>query len=94
MLQLILALLFIAMIVTPALVAAVSGKKEFEPEADENSRGNLAARRATQAAAPSETLRATQPARRERKAETATTRTQAFEAATLPMHGTLGMAGR
>jgi hypothetical protein len=69
MFQLILALTFIGMILTPAVVAAFSGKKEFEAETEETP--------------------AAQPVRREVK-----TARVAFEAATLPMRGTLGMAGR
>jgi hypothetical protein len=77
MFQLILALTFIGMILTPAVVAAFSGKKESEVQSDE-----MEAAEAVQIA---------QPARRGRKSPPARA---AFEAATLPMHGTLGMAGR
>jgi hypothetical protein len=80
MFQLILALTFIGMILTPAVVAAFSGKKEFEAETEETA----------------EAVRAAQPARRQaqpagREAQPARV---VFEAATLPMRGTLGMAGR
>jgi hypothetical protein len=73
MFQLILALTFIGMILTPAVVAAFSGKKEFEAETEETA----------------EAVRAAQPAGREAQPARVV-----FEAATLPMRGTLGMAGR
>jgi hypothetical protein len=57
MFQLILALTFLGMILTPAIVAARSGKKEFDPETEET--------------APEVTAFAAQPIRRERAAKTA-----------------------
>jgi hypothetical protein len=79
MFQLILALSFIGMILTPAVVAAFSGKKEFEAE-DVNME-----------TPDPQVARMAPPAKRERKTESARV---VFEAPTLPMRGTLGMAGR
>lgn len=70
MLQLILALSFIGMILTPAIVAAKSGKKELEPEMEE-------------ATSVATAFIANEKAPR-----------NCFEAQTLPLHGTLGFAGR
>ena len=66
------------MILIPAIVAAFSGKKETEAEHEKCQAPEVAA-------AP------VRMAQRERKVES--TR-KVFQAATLPMHGTLGMAGR
>ncbi len=82
--DLLLALSFIAMLVAPAIVAAQSGKKELDPETD-----SLPTGAARQMKAVSD-----EPAKRVRKPETVTVQKVGFEAATLPMHGTLGMAGR
>jgi hypothetical protein len=79
MLQLILAVSFVGMILIPAIVAAFSGKKETEATHDELEAAEVAA-------AP---IRMAQPVEREVKS----TR-KVFQAATLPMHRTLGMAGR
>jgi hypothetical protein len=80
MFQLILALTFVGMILTPAVVAAFSGKKELEVENEEMETAQVAAPQAARIA---------QPAKRQRNTESVV-----FQAATLPMHGTLGMAGR
>jgi hypothetical protein len=82
MFQLILALTFVGMILTPAVVAAFSGKKELEVENEEMETAQVAAPQAARIA---------QPAKRQRNTESAR---PVFQAATLPMHGTLGMAGR
>jgi hypothetical protein len=82
--DLLLALSFIAMLVAPAIVAAQSGKKELDPDSDSLPTGAVRKMKAVSA----------EPAKRMRKPETITVQKVGFEAATLPMHGTLGMAGR
>jgi hypothetical protein len=78
MFQLILALTFIGMILTPAIVAAKSGKKEFAPEMED--------------AAQEPAFKAA-PVKRNAVAAAKSQR-YAHDVPTLPLHGTLGLAGR
>jgi hypothetical protein len=85
--NLMLAFAFIAMLISPAMVAAFSGKKNYEPEADseEIAPAPREARKA-EVIRPASVLTAQNLAARKQ--------TTLFEAPTLPMHGTLGMANR
>jgi hypothetical protein len=83
MFQLILALTFIGMILTPAIVAAKSGKKEFDPEMED----------AAQESNPEVTALKAAPAKRTAVAAAKVQR-NAHDVPTLPLHGTLGLAGR
>jgi hypothetical protein len=83
MFQLILALTFIGMILTPAIVAAKSGKKEFDPEMQD------AARESTLDAAVFAAAPVTRKVAAAQKAHA-----RCFDAPTLPLRGTLGLAGR
>jgi hypothetical protein len=81
--DLLLALTFISMIVAPAIVAAKSGKKEFDPETE----SLPLAKRQMASFSPA-------PLKRERNIEISATPKSNSEAATLPLHQTLGLAGR
>ncbi|MFT4114038.1 hypothetical protein [Silvibacterium sp.] len=81
MIQIILAIAFLAMIVTPAVIAATSGKKETEIEQDELDMHVPGAE-------------ALSPAARRQMAARKSAQNVPVVAATLPMHGTLGMANR
>lgn len=86
MFELVLAGSFVAMILTPALVAAASGKKELQPEQE------LApvAPAATHRASPSRTRQSATS----RGHQASNPDTTSFQAPTLPLHRTLGLAGR
>ena len=104
MLQLILAGSFVAMILTPALVAAASGKKEFDPEpATETAPVRKAASRSVEPVSDSAALNVSAietPARlaarkrNPRPVNRNASKTVFAEAQTLPLHRTLGLAGR
>jgi len=79
MFQLVLALIFVAMILTPAIVAARSGKKETESESAPEAQPIRRAAK-TQAEPAEEANAAAQPA--------------PAAASTLPLHRTLGLSGR
>jgi hypothetical protein len=81
--DLLLALTFISMIVAPAIVAAKSGKKEFDPETE----SLPVAKRQMASLSPA-------PLKRERTTEIPAASRSHSEAATLPLHQTLGLAGR
>lgn len=81
--DLLLALTFISMIVAPAIVAAKSGKKEFDPETESLS----AAERQMASFSPAQL-------KRERCTQIPAAPKSHSEAATLPLHQTLGLAGR
>ena len=81
--DLLLALTFISMIVAPAIVAAKSGKKEFDPETE----SLPVAERQIASFSPA-------PLKRERSTEIPAAPRSHSEAATLPLHQTLGLAGR
>jgi hypothetical protein len=81
--DLLLALTFISMIVAPAIIAAKSGKKEFDPETESLS----AAERQMASFSPA-------PLKRERNTRIPAAPKNHSEAATLPLHQTLGLAGR
>jgi|HubBroStandDraft_1064217.scaffolds.fasta_scaffold89400_2 hypothetical protein len=83
MYQVVLALTFIGMILTPAIVAAKSGKKEFDPEMED----------AAQQPGPRVTAFVSAPMKQNVTAAPKAHR-NGFDAPTLPLHRTLGLAGR
>jgi hypothetical protein len=86
MYQLLLVLCFIAMILIPAFVAALSAQKEFDRK-----------KQATPVAAPvpvQAAARVRQPAKDRLQPDMTRKNVILYEAPTLPVHRTLGMAGR
>jgi hypothetical protein len=82
-----LALAFLAMLISPAMVAAFSGKKNYEPEADgEEVAPTQREARKAEVIRPASVLTAQNMAARKP--------TTLFDAPTLPLHRTLGMANR
>jgi hypothetical protein len=81
--DLILALSFLTMLVTPAIVAALSGKREFVPGAE----GEIAAPAIS-------TVTMTTSSDRRTRTVAARAVTVSYNVPTLPLHRTLGLANR
>jgi hypothetical protein len=93
-LQLLLAVFFIAMILAPAVVAARSGKKELEPESGDGRILDAISSTKSTPAIAAKPVQLAQAKRTARKADAEKARPAVAEVATLPIHHTLGLAGR
>ncbi len=79
---------FIAMVATPAMVATMSGKKEYDPHPQPESSQRTAAPK------PQRTAEIIRPRSAQQRASRISPETDSFEVPTLPMYKSRGMTNR